>query len=54
MHIKTIDLQALANVTGGAGGPAPVKPVIPNYGGSRYTADWWSKYNASPAGQAQR
>ena len=38
-------------VTGGAGGkPQPVKPAIPNFGGLRYTADWWAKYNASEAG----
>jgi hypothetical protein len=51
---KTIDRSTLDLVTGGASGPAPVKPVIPNFGGSRYSADWWAKYNASPAGQAQR
>lgn len=54
MHIKTLDLHALSTVTGGVSGPAPVKPVVPNFGGSRYSADWWAKYNASPAGQAQR
>jgi hypothetical protein len=54
MHIKTLDLHALRTVTGGVNGPAPIKPTIPNFGGSRYSADWWAKYNASPAGQAQR
>ena len=54
MHNNTtIDPHALNAVTGGTGGnkPEPVKPAIPNYGGMRYTADWWAKYNASPAGQ---
>jgi hypothetical protein len=56
-NLHTIELSTLDLVTGGVNGPAPVKPVqpaIPNFGGTRYSADWWSKFNASPAGQAQR
>ncbi|HEY5922423.1 MAG TPA: hypothetical protein VIV11_12165 [Kofleriaceae bacterium] len=52
LNTNTIDPRSLDTVTGGAGGkPEPVKPAIPNFGGMRYTADWWAKYNASQAGQ---
>ena len=50
VYTKTIDNHVLEAVTGGTGGEKP-KPVIPNYGGTRYTADWWAKWNASQAGQ---
>jgi hypothetical protein len=48
---QTITLHALATVTGGNGPKPPVQPVIPNFGGSRFSADWWKQFNNSDAGK---